>query len=35
MFEAMPGSPEEFAAYIKTERARWAKVIHDANITLE
>jgi tripartite-type tricarboxylate transporter receptor subunit TctC len=35
MFEAMPGSPEEFAAYIKTERARWAKVIHDANITLD
>jgi tripartite-type tricarboxylate transporter receptor subunit TctC len=35
MFEPMPGSPEEFAAYIKAERARWAKVIHDANITLE
>jgi tripartite-type tricarboxylate transporter receptor subunit TctC len=35
MFEAMPGSPEEFAAYIKSERAKWAKVIHDANITLE
>jgi tripartite-type tricarboxylate transporter receptor subunit TctC len=35
MFEAMPGSPQEFAAYIQSERAKWAKVIHDANITLE
>jgi tripartite-type tricarboxylate transporter receptor subunit TctC len=35
MFEAMPGSPEEFAAYIQAERAKWAKVIHAANITLE
>ena len=35
MFEAMPGSPQEFAAYIQSERAKWAKVIHEANITLE
>jgi tripartite-type tricarboxylate transporter receptor subunit TctC len=35
MFEAMPGSPEEFAAYIQTERAKWAKVINEAHITLE
>jgi tripartite-type tricarboxylate transporter receptor subunit TctC len=35
MFEAMPSSPEEFAAYIKTERDKWAKVIHEAHITLE
>jgi tripartite-type tricarboxylate transporter receptor subunit TctC len=35
MFEAMPGSPEDFAAYIQAERAKWAKVIHAANITLE
>ena len=35
MFAAMPGSPEEFAAYIKKERNKWAKVIHEANITLE
>jgi tripartite-type tricarboxylate transporter receptor subunit TctC len=35
MFQAMPGSPEEFAAYIKRERDKWAKVIHEANITLE
>jgi tripartite-type tricarboxylate transporter receptor subunit TctC len=25
-------SPEEFQAQIKSEMARWAKVIHDANI---
>ena len=30
MFEAMPGSPEEFAAYIQSDRAKWAKVIHEA-----
>jgi tripartite-type tricarboxylate transporter receptor subunit TctC len=24
--------PEEFQAQIKSEMARWAKVIHDANI---
>jgi len=35
MFEAMPGSPQEFAAYIQSERAKWAKVIREANITLE
>ena len=35
MFAAMPGSPEEFAAYIKKERDKWAKVIHEANIKLE
>jgi tripartite-type tricarboxylate transporter receptor subunit TctC len=25
-------SPEDFQTQIKTETARWAKVIHDANI---
>jgi len=35
MFESMPGSPEEFAAYIKTEREKWSKVIHEADIKLE
>jgi tripartite-type tricarboxylate transporter receptor subunit TctC len=35
MFEAMTGAPQEFAAYIQSERAKWAKVIHEANITLE
>ncbi len=35
MFEAMPGSPEQFAAYIKAERTKWEKVIREADITLE
>jgi tripartite-type tricarboxylate transporter receptor subunit TctC len=35
MFESMAGSPEDFAAFIKTERDKWAKVIRDANIKVE
>jgi tripartite-type tricarboxylate transporter receptor subunit TctC len=35
MFEAMPSTPEEFAAYIKTERAKWAGVVRAANIKPE
>jgi tripartite-type tricarboxylate transporter receptor subunit TctC len=35
MFESMPGPPQAFADYIKAEREKWAKVIHEANITLE
>ena len=35
MFESMAGPPGEFAAYIKAERAKWTKVIHDDNIKLE
>jgi len=35
MFEPMPASPQAFADYIKTERAKWSKVIHDGNIKLE
>ena len=35
MFEAMPGSPEEFATFIKGEQAKWAKVIRDGHITME
>jgi len=27
-----PGSPEEFAAYLKAEIARWSKVIRDKGI---
>jgi tripartite-type tricarboxylate transporter receptor subunit TctC len=29
-----PTTPEEFAAYIKTERAKWGKIVRGANITL-
>jgi tripartite-type tricarboxylate transporter receptor subunit TctC len=35
MYEAMTGSPQEFAAYIQTEQQKWAKVIHEADIKLE
>ena len=35
MFESMAGPPDEFTAFIKAERAKWAKVIHDDNIKLE
>jgi tripartite-type tricarboxylate transporter receptor subunit TctC len=35
MFEAMPGSPQDFATFIKGEQAKWAKVIRDGHITLE
>jgi tripartite-type tricarboxylate transporter receptor subunit TctC len=35
MFESMAGPPDEFAAFIKTERAKWAKVIHEAHIQVE
>jgi tripartite-type tricarboxylate transporter receptor subunit TctC len=35
MFESMAGPPDEFAAYIKAERAKWAKVIHDDNIRIQ
>ncbi len=35
MYESMAGPPEDFAAYIKAERDKWAKVIHEANIKIE
>jgi tripartite-type tricarboxylate transporter receptor subunit TctC len=35
MFESMAGPPDEFAAFIKTERDKWAKVIHEAGIKIE
>ena len=28
-------SPEEFAAYLKTDSARWIKVIRDTGMTLD
>ncbi|MBI2224720.1 MAG: tripartite tricarboxylate transporter substrate binding protein, partial [Betaproteobacteria bacterium] len=31
--EAVGSSPEQFGNYIKTETARWAKIIKEANIT--
>jgi len=35
MFESMAGPPDEFAAYIRAERDKWAKIIRDADIKLE
>jgi tripartite-type tricarboxylate transporter receptor subunit TctC len=35
MFESMASPPDEFAAYVRAERDKWAKVIHDAGIKLE
>ncbi|HEX3936857.1 MAG TPA: tripartite tricarboxylate transporter substrate binding protein [Xanthobacteraceae bacterium] len=35
MFESMAGPPDAFAAYIKAERAKWAKVIHDDDIKIQ
>jgi tripartite-type tricarboxylate transporter receptor subunit TctC len=35
MFESMTGPPDQFAAYVKAERDKWAKVIREAGIKLE
>jgi tripartite-type tricarboxylate transporter receptor subunit TctC len=35
MFESMAGPPDEFAAYIRAERDKWAKVIHEMGIKVE
>ncbi len=30
--EPRPGTPDEFAAFIRSEIAKWGKVVRDANI---
>jgi tripartite-type tricarboxylate transporter receptor subunit TctC len=35
MYESIAGPPDKFADYIKAEQAKWAKVIHEANIKVE
>jgi tripartite-type tricarboxylate transporter receptor subunit TctC len=35
MFESMAGPPDAFTAYIKAERAKWAKVIADDDIKIQ
>ncbi len=35
MFESMAGPPDQFAAFVRAERDKWAKVIREANIKLE
>ena len=34
-FEPQTSSPEQFSAYMKSEIAKWEKVIRDSNISLE
>ena len=34
-FETRPGSPEKFAVYVKSELAKWSKVIREAGIRAE
>ena len=33
--EAMPSTPEEFTSYMAQETAKWAKVVHDAQIKID
>jgi tripartite-type tricarboxylate transporter receptor subunit TctC len=35
MFESMAGPPNDFAAFVKAERAKWAKLIADAGIKID
>jgi len=35
MFESMVSSPEQFAAFIKTDAEKWSKVLHDADIKID
>jgi tripartite-type tricarboxylate transporter receptor subunit TctC len=35
MFEPMASAPDEFAAYIESETAKWADVIHGAKLKIE
>jgi tripartite-type tricarboxylate transporter receptor subunit TctC len=35
MVELMTSTPEQFAALMKTEVARWGKVVKEANIKVE
>jgi tripartite-type tricarboxylate transporter receptor subunit TctC len=34
-FEPIKGSPDEFAAFVHAEAAKWSKVIKDANLSVE
>ncbi len=34
-FKGVANTPEEFAARIKVEIAKWGKVVHDANLRIE
>jgi tripartite-type tricarboxylate transporter receptor subunit TctC len=34
-FEPQTSTPEEFSRYMKSEIAKWAKVIRDSNVSLD
>ena len=34
-FEPMPGSPQDFAAFIKTDAEKWLRVVRSANVRVE
>ena len=34
-FEAAPGTPEEFAAFVSREIARWRRVVQEAGIRVD
>lgn len=34
-YESIPGNPSQFADYVRTDAARWKKIIKDANLKLE
>ena len=34
-FEPQSSTPDEFTAYMKSEIAKWAKVIRESNISLD
>lgn len=33
--ETLSGTPEQFSALIRTEIARWARVVKEANLSVE
>jgi hypothetical protein len=35
MFESMAGPPNDFADFVKAERAKWAKLIAETGIKIE
>jgi len=32
--EPLTGTSEEFAAYVRSEAAKWAKLVHDSGMTV-
>jgi hypothetical protein len=34
-FEIVPNTPDEYAAFLKAEHARWGKIVRDLNLKAE